>query len=150
MHSLAESNDQNPVDLILVEDELVVVSEEADLIVIDLHSAHGLLSIDVNIVVDISLTVLDYLPMLILINIMRVSVYCRGLIIFIFFFKNRVGVSMLQTELAILLISGYSVNFRLPMVFLQEIYVHLIEVSVFLLQLLRVSSVHYNKDMFYN
>jgi hypothetical protein len=142
MHSLAESNDQNPVDLILVEDELVVVSEEADLIVIDLHSAHGLLSIDVNIVVDISLTVLDYLPMLILINIMRVSVYCRGLIIFIFFFKNRVGVGMLQTELAILLISGYSVNFRLPMVFLQEIYVHLIEVSVFLLQLLRVSSVH--------
>ena len=150
MHSLAESNDQNPVDLILVEDELVVVSEEADLIVIDLHSAHGLLSIDVNIVVDISLTVLDYLPMLILINIMRVSVYCRGLIIFIFFFKNRVGVSMLQTELAILLISGYSVNFRRSMVFLQEIYVHLIEVSVFLLQLLRVSSVHYNKDMFYN
>ena len=149
MHSLAESNDQNPVDLILVEDELVVVSEEADLIVIDLHSAHGLLSIDVNIVVDISLTVLDYLPMLILINIMRVSVYCRGLIIFIFFFKNRAGVGMLQTELAILLISGYSVNFRLPMVFLQKIYVHLIEVSVFLLQLLRVSSVHYNKDMFY-
>ena len=84
MHCFIDSHYQNPIDLVLVEDELVIVSEVTDLNPLDLYSCDWYLSIDINVTADIHWVFISYQ-----LNI--------TFIMLISFFKDRASFKMLET-----------------------------------------------------